>query len=49
MTCDNEKNAITYMADILSDRRFDGLSSAVEVLVNELMLIEREQYLGAAA
>ncbi|TKB00526.1 transposase [Microbulbifer harenosus] len=49
MTCDNENTAITAMAEILSEQGFDGLASALEVLLNELMLIEREQYLGAAA
>ncbi|WP_226661131.1 IS256 family transposase [Microbulbifer aggregans] len=49
MTCDNENTASTAMAEILSEQGFDGLASALEVLLNELMLIEREQYLGAAA
>ena len=37
------------MSEILSEQGFDGLGSALEVLLNELMVIEREQYLGAAA
>lgn len=49
MTCNNENTAITAMAEILSEQGFDGLASALEVLLNELMLIEREQHLGAAA
>ncbi len=49
MTCDNENTAITVVAEILSEQGFDGLASALKVLLNELMLIEREQYLGAAA
>ncbi|MCQ3830459.1 hypothetical protein HXX02_13495 [Microbulbifer elongatus] len=33
------------MAEILSEQGFDGLASALKVLLNELMLIQREQYL----
>lgn len=49
MTWNNENTAITAISEILSGQGFDGLGSALEVLLNELMVIEREQYLGAAA
>lgn len=49
MICDNENAAISAVSEILSEQGFDGLSSALEVLLNELMLIEREKYPGAVA
>lgn len=48
MTCMNENNAIDAVAEILAERGFDGLGSALQVLLNEIMVLEREQYLGAA-
>lgn len=47
MTCETKNNAISAVAEILAERGFDGLSSALQVLLNEIMVLEREQYLGA--
>lgn len=48
MTCSAEHNAVAAVAEILAERGFDGLASALRVLLDEIMLLEREQYLGAA-
>lgn len=48
MTRSNEHNAVNAVAEILAERGFDGLASALQVLLNEIMVLEREQYLGAA-
>lgn len=48
MTCETENSAMGAVAEILAAQGFDGLASALQVLLNEIMLLEREQYLGAA-
>ena len=37
------------LAEVLSERRLDGLGNAVEILINEAMRIERDRHLNAAA
>ena len=48
MTCETENSAMGAVAEILAAQGFDGLASALQVLLNEIMLLECEQYLGAA-
>ena len=47
MTCNNEHNAVNAVAEILAEQGFGGLASALQVLLNEIMRLEREQHLGA--
>jgi len=47
VTCENESSVINDVAKMLSERGFDGLGSALEVLLNEVMVLERADYLGA--
>lgn len=47
MTCENESSVIGEVAKMLCERGFDGLGSALEVLLNEVMVLERAEYLGA--
>jgi putative transposase len=39
---------LSTMAEVLFERGMDGLGSAVEILVNEAMRIERERHLNAS-
>lgn len=48
MTCNNEHNAVNAVAEILAEQGFSGLANALQVLLNEIMRLEREQHLGAA-
>lgn len=48
MTRDNENNAIQEMSEILCEHGLEGLSSALEVLLNEVMRLERGRHLQAA-
>lgn len=47
MVCKQEGSVIGGVAKMLSERGFDGLGSALEVLLNEVMVLERSNYLGA--
>lgn len=49
MTRLQENSAINAVSEILAEKGFDGFASALQVLLNEVMLLEREQYLGAGA
>ena len=37
------------LAEVLSERGLEGLGSAVEILINEAMRIERDRHLNAKA
>jgi transposase-like protein len=47
VTCEEESNVLGDVAKMLCERGFDGLASALEVLLNEVMVLERADYLGA--
>lgn len=40
---------LSNLAKIISDQGMDGLGDAIQLLINQAMLIERDQYLQAAA
>lgn len=40
---------ISSLAEVLSERGLEGLGSAVEILINEAMRIERDRHLNAKA
>jgi putative transposase len=47
MTCQNNNNAFLQISEILFNEGMDGLSTAITILVNEAMLIERTRHLNA--
>ena len=40
---------ISGLAEVLSEKGLDGLGSAVAILINEAMLIERDRHINAIA
>ncbi len=47
MTHHDQSTALDQIAELLAEHGFDGLASAVTVLLNEVMKIERAHALGA--
>jgi putative transposase len=47
MTIGRNDRGISALSEVLFERGFEGLGSAVEILVNEAMRIERERHLNA--
>jgi transposase-like protein len=47
MTHQNESNPLDQMIQVLDEYGFDGMASAIQILVNEAMKIERSEVLGA--
>lgn len=49
MACRNENTIKLDAVKLLASEGLEGLQSAIELLVNEAMLLERERHLGASA
>lgn len=49
MTMRENYTGLTDLAEVLSEKGMDGLGSAVALLINEAMKIERDRHLNAAA
>lgn len=47
MTHQNESTRFSQLVQVLADEGFDGMASAMQLLLNEVMKIERSQALGA--
>jgi transposase-like protein len=45
---ESKSNGLQYALELLGEHGFDGLSEAVSVLWNEVMKLERSEFLGAA-
>ena len=44
---DPDRNRIAAVLELLTEQGFEGMSSAIELLLNEAMKLERSEYLGA--
>ena len=42
-----DRNHISAVLELLTEQGFEGMSSAIELLLNEAMKLERSDYLGA--
>ena len=49
MAMGSNNTGFSSLAEVLSERGLDGLGSAVEILINQAMRIERERHLNATA
>jgi len=45
---ESDRNTITTALELLTEQGFDGMASAIELLLNEAMKLERSAYLDAA-
>lgn len=48
MTYQVEDTALERVFELLAEEGFDGMSQALEVLLNEMMKVERSRHLQAA-
>jgi transposase-like protein len=49
MAMGSNVTGFSSLAEVLSEKGLDGLGSAVEILINEAMRIERDRHLNAKA
>lgn len=49
MAMGSNNTGLSSLAEVLSEKGLDGLGSAVEILINQAMRIERERHLNATA
>lgn len=49
MAMGSNVTGISALAEVLSERGIEGLGSAVEILINEAMRIERDRHINAKA
>ena len=49
MTRHNECNRLADVLELLIQRGFEGMAGAIQLLYNEAMKLEREDFLGAAS
>jgi putative transposase len=49
MAMGSNVTGFSALAEVLSEKGLDGLGSAVEILINEAMRIERDRHLNAKA
>jgi len=47
MTHDNQPNTFTQLVQVLHESGFDGMAQAMEILLNEIMILERSAALNA--
>lgn len=47
MTRSQNRNAIGEVLELLTEQGFEGMAQAIEILINESMKLEREDFLGA--
>ncbi len=47
MTRSQNRNAIDGVLELLTEQGFEGMAQAIEILINESMKLEREEFLGA--
>lgn len=47
MTHQDQSNGIEQAVQLLADNGFDGMAQAIQLLVNEAMKLERQEYIGA--
>jgi len=47
MTCPGNNNALLEISEILFNEGMDGLNSAITILINEAMQIERAKHIKA--
>ena len=49
MTRQPDRIAVTEVLELLTEHGFEGMAQAIEILLNEAMKLEREEFLGAEA
>ena len=47
MTHQNQSNEVAAVVQLLANEGFEGMASAMQLLLNEAMKLERAQYLNA--
>ena len=48
MTHEEQSNNVSQAVQLLAQHGFDGMANAIEILFNEAMKLQRQDYLGAA-
>ena len=49
MTCQSNSNALTEVMEVILAEGMSGIAKAIEILLNEAMVVERSKYLQAEA
>ena len=48
MTHEEQSNSVSQAVQLLAEHGFEGMANAIEILFNEAMRLQRQDYIGAA-